>query len=111
MRHASRSKPREKRAAFAGALIALAPAAGRSCLKAVRQLGQRAFVREVEVKRSHGDETVSDGFQIRAVPGGLKHRSKPEPVIMISARVLALIDPQAAIIANALANDLDALDL
>ena len=77
----------------------------------VAQLLQRSVVRQVEVQRGDRHIAVRDDFQVRGMAGSLHDWRQTEPEIGVAARVLALDEPQATIIANALAADADALDL
>ena len=68
-------------------------------------------MRQVEVQRADRHIAVGDRFEVGRMARRFDHRPEPEPVIIVAARIGALDDPQAAIIAQALAADADALDL
>ena len=66
---------------------------------------------QIEVERGHRDIAVGDRLEIGGVAGRVDHRAEAEPVIIVAARIGALVDPEPAVVAQPLADDADALDL
>src|SRR5204863_7913031 len=66
------------------------------------KIGHRRLECQIQVQWRDGDIAVGNGFEVGLVPRRLDGRRKAEPEIGKSARVGALDDPQAAVMAQAL---------